>query len=100
MIRQKIIHGQTIYDLAIILTGSVEGLFLLLNENPSLNLIDQPVPGTEVVFSGTPVNQSVVDYFKNQKIQVASYTLITYPIITTDQDVYTVDNNIITSDNG
>ncbi len=41
-------HNQTMLDVALQHTGSVETIFDILQANPGVELCDQPAPGTEI----------------------------------------------------
>lgn len=62
--------GQSFYDLALQGYGSVEGIFLLSDDNPGLvqNWHDDPAPGTPVTFKSAPINTQVVQYYLDNNI--------------------------------
>ena len=67
--------GQTIYDIAIQETGSVEGVFVLMKRNPTAiaNLNAQPEAGTQLIVDAV-VDKGVLNYYTSNKIKPASGT--------------------------
>lgn len=68
----KVQIDQTIYDLAIQAYGSVEGVFLLMKDNPNLNLMDAPVPGEKVYVRDESLNAEVENYVMVKKVVPAN----------------------------
>lgn len=57
--------NQTLYDIALQLYGTIEGLFDLLISNPDINMIMDLTPGQELEYHEEfVINQSIVDKFK------------------------------------
>lgn len=68
-------QGQDIYDLCLQEYGDIQAIWLLLEDNPSLDLIRALVAGEPVVFrvelpDQVPVDKNVMDYFRVQNIRV------------------------------
>lgn len=63
--------GQNIYDIAVTLYGTVDGIVYLLINNPSLSL-DAPIPaGTEIEYdSDYVINKDLVDWFSDNEVVV------------------------------
>lgn len=53
--------GQGVYDLAIQEYGSIEAVFMVLEDNPTLDLTENVEPGTEVRFRLVPPSDVVTD---------------------------------------
>ena len=66
-----VLSGQSLIDIALMVTGSAEGAFLLALEN-DLSVTDELVPGTKLNFTGEVINQRVVDYYRTNNIQPAT----------------------------
>jgi hypothetical protein len=63
MIKEVIAEGQDIFDIAIAKHGSVEGVFLLLTDNPALTLDSDMSPGNVVkIASASPDPLSETDF--------------------------------------
>ena len=61
--RYKVIAGQNIYDVALHLYGSVEGIVDLLMNNTSLSIDDDLRPGDELAYTdGFVINADVLAY--------------------------------------
>lgn len=65
--------GQTIYDIAIQETGSVEGVFVLMKRNPTAiaNLNAQPEAGTQLKVEEV-IDKNVLNYYTSNKLKPAS----------------------------
>lgn len=65
--------NQNLFDVALHLYGSIEGLFDLLISNPELNMTSELTYGQELEYhSEFILNQSIVDEFRNQNITPSS----------------------------
>lgn len=65
--------NQNLFDVALHLYGSIEGLFDLLISNPDLNMTSELTYGQELVYHEEFVlNESIVSEFKNQNITPSS----------------------------
>ena len=61
--------NQNLFDVALHLYGSIEGLFDLLISNPDLNMTSELVYGQELVYHKDFIlNESVVSEFQKQGI--------------------------------
>lgn len=66
---------QSVFDIAIQEYGSIEGVFNLLRANPELEFDSNIQPGTVLKIEGEPVKQTIVDFYRNNKIQLATGNL-------------------------
>jgi len=67
----KVKFGQSIYDIAIQVYGSVLGVYYLLQDNENLNLSDSLPQGTELSVyptSDTILDKDILDFFANREI--------------------------------
>lgn len=65
----KVTAGQNLYDVALHIYGSVEGVTDLLMNNPSLSFNDKLNAGDTLLYSdGLVINPEVTAYYKNQRI--------------------------------
>jgi len=62
--------GQTLFDIALQVYGTIEGVFGLLADNPgkTSTLTDEPTPGTELMVNGTVLNKYVANEYANRGI--------------------------------
>jgi len=73
MIKEIIIQrGQTMFDLAIMHYGDVEGLFLLMADNSITSVNHNPQVGDKLKIKSAAINQSIVDYYTKNEIVVNS----------------------------
>lgn len=71
MSREIIIErGQTLYDIAVMHYGDMEGLFLIMEDNGITSVNHQLQVGDKLKIKSAPINQSVVDYFNKNEIVV------------------------------
>lgn len=102
---KKVEYGQDIYDLCIQEYGSIETVFLLLGDNPSIDLETQLASGQELVFRiempvAVPRNENI-DYFRTSKTRVNNKDLeilfdndnIPFSILTTGGNTITTNSN-------
>lgn len=76
----KVIAGQNIYDVALHVYGSVEGITDLLANNESLSLDDDLQAGDMLFYTdGYRINKEVVAYYQTHGITPASGELHVYP---------------------
>lgn len=76
----KVIAGQNIYDVALHVYGSVEGITDLLANNESLSLDDDLQAGDVLFYTdGYRINKEVVAYYQTHGITPASGELHVYP---------------------
>lgn len=76
----KVTHGQSLYDVALHIYGSVEGITDLLVNNESLSLADRLMADDELIFSdGYIINKEVVAYYSTQGIIPSTGELKIYP---------------------
>jgi len=68
----KALSGQSIFDLAVQSSGSVEAAFDLALMN-SIGLTDDIVPGINLTVASV-VNKQIADYYKNKGIKPATYS--------------------------
>jgi hypothetical protein len=72
-IRKRVIvlPGQNIFGIAIQEYGTVEAVFLLLEDNNYLTdgLNSILVPGQELLIKQAPVNAEIVNYYNNNKLK-------------------------------
>lgn len=73
--KKKVEIGQDIFDLCIQEYGGLNALFLLLADNPQLDLVRKLIPGEEVklrveVPQDIPLNKNQMDYFREKDIKV------------------------------
>ena len=67
--------GQGCYDLSLQEYGSMEAVFMLLEDNPALDLLDNIEPGTVVKIRHNPPNDvipdlQVMNWFRENEIRV------------------------------
>lgn len=78
--RYIVTEGQNLYDVALHLTGSVEGIVDLLICNPSLSLTDTLRSGDELVYTdGFVINADVVAKYRREGIVPAGGERNVYP---------------------
>lgn len=78
--RYIVTEGQNLYDVALHLTGSVEGIVDLLICNPSLSLADTLRSGDELVYTdGFVINADVVAKYRREGIVPAGGERNVYP---------------------
>lgn len=63
----KVKPGQTIYDLALQEYGSIEGVVIIAQEN-DLDLEEDLVEGSTIRINSNPIDQSIVNYYKDNGI--------------------------------
>lgn len=69
MATYRVKHGQNLFDIAVCLYGSIEGLFDLLISNPKLSLNDDLQPGTELEYHEYfVINSGIVDEMQKEHI--------------------------------
>jgi len=72
-ITHDVIDGQTIFDVAIQFYGSIDGVFLLFNDNPQLNGLDTILNASQKLkIKSEPINAEVVNYFTKNGIVPSS----------------------------
>lgn len=81
--KKPIEQGQDIYDLCIQEYGNIEAVFLLLADNPHINLEDKLEPGVSIKFrvelpEYIDINKSQMDFFRNNRIRVNTQETIIY----------------------
>lgn len=97
----KTTHGQSLYDVALHIYGSVEGVTDLLVSNESLSLDTRIQSGTELVFTdGYIINREVVAYYNTHNIipstgERAVYPK--YPTLSKAIEVYTSNKSLSVS---
>lgn len=65
----KVVHGQNIWDVAVFLYGSIEGVFDLMVSNPTLSLSDTLKAGDTLFYhDGFVVNTSVIEGLRAENI--------------------------------
>lgn len=72
-------EGQNIYDVAIQEYGDTEGVYLLLEDNPTLSLDSVLNAGQLLTIKSAPLNMSIVAYFKRQKYRINTGTVPATP---------------------
>lgn len=78
--KYTVVAGQNLYDVALHLYGSVEGITDLMICNPTLSLDDTLVSGQALIFSdGYEIDADVVAWYKNQAITPAGGECSVYP---------------------
>jgi len=66
-------QGQNLYDVALTLYGSIEGLFDLMICNPGLSFDEPPEKGTELFYhEGFCVNSDIRDYIAENIDKIAN----------------------------
>lgn len=63
--------GQTLIDIALVLTGDADMAYDIAKEN-GMNVSDMPTPGVEITYSGNAVNKQVFDYYASHGINPAT----------------------------
>ena len=66
-----ILHNQSILDLAIQHTGSVENAFILALQNGK-SLTDDLVAGEQLYLENTKNNKDILSYYQSKKLQPAT----------------------------
>ncbi len=68
----KVLHNQTLLDLAIQYTGSVENAFMIAGQN-NLAVSSYLVAGYELqIPEGTPFNRDIYDYYSAKQLKPAT----------------------------
>lgn len=69
MAKYKVKGGQNLYDIALHLYGTIEGLFDLLISNPNISMNEDLMAGMELEYHDTfIINPSIVNQFNDQNI--------------------------------
>lgn len=68
MNKVKVLTGQSLFDIALQVYGSIEGVFGLTKGTVS----DEPVPGTELTVNGVAINKYIVNEYANNGIKPAT----------------------------
>ena len=68
-------EGQSLFDLTIQEYGDIQGIFLLLFDNPGSLIGDVPTPGQSLAFrdnvpEGILEDQSIMDFYRKNNIRV------------------------------
>lgn len=82
-----IAQSQTIYDIAIQEYGSVDAVFSLAADNPTVvtNLNDALAPGTTVYIKTPATDPKVLKFFTDNKIQPATgQNVVRVPLVNAD----------------
>lgn len=66
--RIKVQNNQTVWDIALQEYGSIDGAWILLRENPSIDLDVDLIPGTLLLINSGPLNIDVVNYLKEKAV--------------------------------
>lgn len=73
MATYKVKGGQTLFDIALHLYGTIEGLFDLLISNQELSMTSNLVPGMELEYHEEfIINQGIVDKFEDEGMIIAN----------------------------
>lgn len=77
----KSIEGQTIYDIALQQYGCFEGVFLILEDNPTINLNTVLQPNTEIKIKDilpelNANNKRIVQVYNQQNVQPNSSYIV------------------------
>lgn len=67
-----VLDRQTLWDIAIQEYGTVEAVFDLLSDNPSLTINTALIAGQQLIISSPVMNQDVYDYFKKNNLNPVS----------------------------
>lgn len=65
-------EGQTLFDIAILHYGDVEGLFLFIDDNNISTVNFNLSVGEKYKIVSAPINKEVVDYYKSNGMVVTS----------------------------
>lgn len=73
--KKRVETRQDIFDICIQEYGGLNALFLLLADNPELDLVRQLIPGEQLnlrveVPANVPINKNQMDYFRTNNIRV------------------------------
>lgn len=76
--RVEVMRGQTLWDIAIQAYGSVEGAFLLLQDNADQldSLDDDLTPGMVLRITSPPVDVDVATYYTDEDLHPVSGELV------------------------
>lgn len=72
MAQIKVKQDQTLYDIALLAYGSVEGVIWLLEDNPAVDLETEPEAGDVLSLRDDAINKEVVDYYNNKGVAPAN----------------------------
>lgn len=73
MAKEITVQGnQSNWDVALQEYGSVEGLFLLLEDNPGLTVDSELTPGQKLIIKSPPINADVVGYYAKKTIKITT----------------------------
>ena len=93
-----ITYGQSIFDVALHIHGSIEGIIDILINNESLSLADKLTAGDELMYTDDYViNGEVVAYYQTNNITPASGEMKVYPKLPTlpkTVEIYTTNSQI------
>lgn len=78
--KYKVVAGQTLYDVALHLYGSIEGITDLMVSNPTLSLDETLLAGRELTYSDDfMIDEDVVTWYKNRSLTPANGERGVYP---------------------
>ncbi len=102
--KKKVEFGQDVYDLCIQEYGSLNALFLLLADNPSVDLKRNLVAGEELKFrivlpADVPVNKNLMDDYRNNQTRVNNHDEVETledgcPILTAAGEIILTANSV------
>jgi hypothetical protein len=84
---------QSVFDIALQATGSVEGVFDLLKANTGLQLDSHIAPGTILQLPGEAVKQEIVDYYAKNNIKPATGNIAGLPEYMKEEEMIKVQYN-------
>jgi hypothetical protein len=84
---------QSVFDIALQATGSVEGVFDLLKANTGLQLDSHIAPGTILQLPGEAVKQEIVDYYFKNNIKPATGNIAGLPEYKKEEEMIKVQYN-------
>lgn len=73
MSKVNVADGQTLWDIALQEYGSVEGVFILMAENPFVGNINQELePGIQLNVKSEPIAKDVKSYYQRNRVHPTS----------------------------
>ncbi len=68
----KVLHNQSLFDVVLQCTGSIESVLEVAKEN-NISITDDLVPGTELVIpDSVKIDEDILNYYKAKRIQPAT----------------------------
>lgn len=91
----KVLEGQSLFDVAVQITGSIEGVFTIASEN-DISVTENIMPGSNITPS-VIVNKEIVDYYSTKNLKPATGLNLSEEDSLTGIGSMTIEENFIIS---